>query len=424
MTICSANVTQDMHSRNIQAARDPRFIQDRVEEYYRDRLAQKWQGRHPMKGLVPGKGAIRMRSNDYLALAGDSRIIAAEIDALKEGGHGDSVSRIWVHHEKDVYQAFEKRIARLMLAEDAVLCASGYCANVGLVQSLAKPNTPVYLDMKAHISLWEGVKSADAVARPFRHNDAEHLLRQITKFGPGIVIVDALYSTDGDLCPLHDIVAAVENTGCALIVDETHSFGTHGPDGGGLVAELGLEERVHFRTVGLSKAVASRGGVVVGSQRNMEFFRYEALPAIFSTSVLRHEIAGYQAVLDILKSDGWRRTRLHQNHSYLKQALQDLGYYVGGQTSQIIALEAGEIEKTVQLRDALERRGLFGSLFFPPATADNRCLIRFTVNCSLSDEDLQNAVRICRDIREEVGVAQWRSTIRNRKKIKMPIPAE
>ncbi len=418
MTICTETTdTQDVTT-SFTHPHDPVFIKERVEGYYRDRLEQKWQGRHPMKGLVPGKNAIKMRSNDYLALAGDPRIIGAEIEALKEGGHGDSVSRIWVHHEKDVYQSFEKNIARLMCAEDAVLCASGYCANVGLIQSLAMPETPVYLDMKAHISLWEGVKSAGAIARPFRHNDAEHLLRQVTQFGPGIVVVDALYSTDGDLCPLHDIVAAVENTGCALIVDETHSFGTQGPDGGGLVVELGLEDRVHFRTVGLSKAVASRGGVVVGSHRNMEFFRYEALPAIFSTSVLRHEIAGYQAVLDILKAEPWRRARLHENHSYLKHALRDLGYYVGENTSQIIALEAGEIDKTVQLRDALEKRGLFGSLFFPPATPDNRCLIRFTLNCALSDDDLQNAVRICRDIREEVGLAQWRSTKRAQRKVK------
>ena len=374
-----------------------------------------------MKGRAPGADAVRVRSNDYLCLAGDQRVIDAEVKVLSASGHGDSVSRVWGHQLKDSLRAFEVRMAALMLAEDAVVCSSGYTANVGLIQSMADPATPIYLDIKAHASLWEGVSSAKAVGRPFRHNDAEHLSRLIERHGAGIVVVDAVYSTDGAVCPLHDFVRVSERHGCALIVDETHSFGTHGPAGAGMVVEQGLAERVHFRTVGLSKAVASRGGIVVCSKRNAEFFRYKAFPSIFSTSVLPHEVAGYDAVLDIFEREDWRRHHLHRNHAYLRSRIAALGYNVENSNSQIVSLEPGSSLPLMVLRDALESRGVFGSVFYPPATPDSRCLIRFSLNCNLTTAELDHIVRVCRDIRDEVRMSEWRSTIRQPKKLDFPL---
>jgi CAI-1 autoinducer synthase len=339
-------------------------------------------------------------------------VIEAEVRALQASGHGDSVSRVFVHHEADGLKAFEQRVARLMGAEAAVLANSGYCANVGLIQAICRPDTPVFLDMKAHLSLWEGVKSAGAKPTPFRHNDAEHLDRLIRKLGPGVIVIDALYSIDGNIAALDNFVEVAERRGCALVVDETHSFGTHGPGGAGLVAARGLSDRVHFRTAGLSKAVASRGGLVVCSQRNAEFLRYESLPMIFSTQVLAHEVAGFNAALDIFASEPWRQRLLHGNHRYLTQGLDELGYNVALSKSQIIALEAGEILDAIKLRDALERRDIFGAIFFPPATPAKRCIIRFTVNCGLTRAELDRVLAVCAEIRDEVGLASWPSTRR------------
>jgi CAI-1 autoinducer synthase len=399
---------------------DPAFLHDRVEDYYERIIQQNCGGRHPLKGRVPGVDAVRVRSNDYLCLAGDQRVIDAEVKVLSAIGHGDSVSRVWGHQLRDSLRAFEERMAALMLAEDGVVCSSGYTANVGLIQSMAAPETPIYLDMRAHASLWEGVSSARAVGRPFRHNDAEHLGRLIEKHGPGLVVVDALYSTDGAVCPLLDFVDVCERHGCVLIVDETHSFGTYGPRGAGMVVQQGLAERVHFRTVGLSKAVASRGGIVLCSKRNAEFFRYKAFPSIFSTSVLPHEVAGYGAVLDIFEREDWRRHHLHRNHAYLHARIAALGYNVENSHSQIVSLEPGGSKPLIVLRDALESRGVFGSVFYPPATPDQRCLIRFSLNCNLTTDELDHVVRVCRDIRDEVKMTQWRSTMRMPKKPPAP----
>jgi len=391
---------------------DPGFIRERSNDYYVRRKIELWQGRHPLQGRSPRPGDIKVRSNDYLCLAGHPHVIESEIAALRAGGHGDAVSRVWIHHERDIIRDFEQRVAALMMAEDAVLCSSGYTANLGLLQSFAKRGSPVFLDMKAHISLHEGVVSAGAKPALFRHNDPHSLDRMLQTHGPGLVAVDALYSTDGDIAPLKEFVEVCEHHGAALIVDETHSFGAQGPKGAGLVAAAGLCDRVHFRTVGLSKAVASRGGIIVCSQHNAEYFRYESLPAIFSTSVMQHEVAGYDAVLDILENEEWRRTNLHANHAYLRQGLDKLGYNVEASKSQIIALEAGDIRQTTTLRDALESRGVFGAIFFPPATPEKRCLIRFTLNCGLGRRELDRIIEVCGEIREEVGMAEWRSTRR------------
>ncbi len=201
---------------------DPAFLFERVECYYRDRIEASYKGQHPLKGLTPEQGAVKLRSNDYLCIAGDPRVIDAEVRVLRAAGHGDLVSRAFVHHEADALQAFEQRVARLMGAEAAVLANSGYCANVGLIQAICRPVTPVFLDMKAHLSLWEGVKSAGAKPTPFCHNDADHLDRLIGKIGPGVIVIDALYSTDGDFAALEDIVEVAGRRGCVLIVDETH----------------------------------------------------------------------------------------------------------------------------------------------------------------------------------------------------------
>lgn len=393
-------------------ATDPEFLKRRVAHYYDVRLATECAGIHPMKGRVAGPGSIQLRSNDYLCLADHPHIVNSEINTLYRGGHGASISRSFLHHYKDALATFEERLAKLMRAEAAVLCNSGYGANVGAVQAIVGPDIPVYIDMKAHISLWEGIKSGDAKPLAFRHNDIDHLTKLVERIGSGVIIVDAIYSIDGNICPLKELVELAERTGSVLVVDETHSLGTIGDDGGGLAVKEGLAERIHFRTCGLSKAVASRGGAILCSARNAEFLRYESIQAIFSTSVLNHEVAGYNAALDIFASEPWRRQRLHANHQRLWAGLDALGYNIDSSRAQIIALDGGDIQQTTRLRDALEQRDVFGAIFMPPATPAKRCILRFTVNCGLSEQEIDKVIEVCADIRDELGVANWASTRR------------
>ncbi|TDR81511.1 alpha-hydroxyketone-type quorum-sensing autoinducer synthase [Paludibacterium purpuratum] len=399
-------------------APEPAFLARRVEGYYRERVQNTWDGGHIMRGRQPGEGAIHLSSNDYLSLARHPKILRAAAECLLKSGNGLLMSGIFLHGANPLLE-FEKRLANFMGAQAGVLCQSGFAANTGLVQSIADENTPVYVDKMAHMSLWEGIRSAGAQAVAFHHNDMEHLNRQILKYGPGVILVDSVYSTNGSVCPLDVLVEVGASHGCVLVVDESHSLGTHGVHGEGLVAALGLCDKVHFRTASLAKAFAGRAGFITCSERFSEYFKFEANPAIFSSTLLPHEIAGLDATLTVIRDEPWRRKALHGNAAYLRDHLDDLGYNLNGCQSQIIALESGTERQTIALRDALEARGIFGSVFCAPATAKNRALIRLSINGTLTDDELARIVDVCRQIRDEVGMADWAST--RRKKAQPPV---
>jgi CAI-1 autoinducer synthase len=392
-------------------APEPDFLARRVNGYYRERVQNTWDGGHIMRGRHPGHDAIHLSSNDYLSLARHPKILRAAAEKLVDEGNGLLMSGIFLHGDNPLLD-MERRLAHFVDAEAGVLCQSGFAANTGLIQSIADENTPVYVDMMAHMSLWEGIRSAGARAVSFHHNDVEHLERQVLKYGPGVILVDSVYSTNGSVCPLEEVVDVGTRHGCVLVVDESHSLGTHGHRGEGMVAELGLPDKVHFRTASLAKAFAGRAGFIACSERFSEYFKFESNPAIFSSTLLPHEVAGLDATLEVIRDEDWRRQELRANAAYLRERLDELGYNLNGSQSQIIALESGTEKQTIVLRDALEARGIFGSVFCAPATPKNRALIRLSVNCTLTAAEMERIVNACRDIRAEVDMANWASTRR------------
>ncbi len=393
----------------------PDFAGLRVERYYRERVRETWNGGHIMRGRVPGAGALHLSSNDYLSLARHPDILDAMAGSIRRDGNGLLMSGVFLHGDDCPQLVLERRLAQFMQAESGVLCQSGYAANIGLIQTIAEEGTPVYADMMAHMSLWDGVRIAGARAVPFHHNDPEHLERQILRHGPGVVVVDAIYSTSGNVCPLAEIADICDAQGCIFVVDESHSLGTHGPNGAGLVVELGLAGRVHFRTASLAKAFAGRAGFVACSERFNEYFKSGSNPAIFSSTLLPHEVAGLSVTLQVVGREAWRRERLHANAARLRTALENLGYNLNGSAAQIISLEPGPEPRTIVLRDALEARGIFGSVFCAPATPKSRSLVRFSVNAGLSEAELERVEAVCRDIRDEVDLANWPSSRRLRR---------
>jgi CAI-1 autoinducer synthase len=360
---------------------------------------------------VPGPDAVHLSSNDYLCLAWQAELVNAQIGALQQETHDLLMSAIFLHGDNPQGR-LEAKFARFIGCEDVILSQSGWSANVGLIQSLAGPENPVYLDMVAHASLWEGARAAEARPVPFLHNDASHLERQIAKHGPGIIAVDSVYSTTGSVCPVRDILEVAERTGSVLVVDESHSLGTHGPHGAGLVAALGLQDRVHFITASLAKAFAGRAGLITCSSRFKGYFAMEARPAVFSSCLLRHDIAWFDAALDFIGQVDDRRARLRQVTRTVRDGLEALGYNVSQGTEQIIALEAGPEQQTLALRNALQENGIFGAVFCAPATAKNRSLMRLTLNSGLTDIEIARLLEVCGKIRDRVGLQDWPSTRR------------
>jgi CAI-1 autoinducer synthase len=354
-----------------------------------------------------------LSSNDYLSISGNPEIINAQVKALKMYENALLMSGIFSQGDCPKSN-FEKQMASFTGYEASVLCQSGWDLNVGLMQSIASAEVPVYLDFLAHMSLWEGVRAAGAVARPFLHNNMIQLEQQVERHGAGVIAVDSVYSTTGSIAPLEELVRIAEQYGCLLVVDESHSLGTHGPKGAGLVAELGLMDKVPFITASLAKTFAGRAGILACSQEFSEYFPYVSFPAIFSSTMLPAEIISLSKTLEIIRDADDRREQLFFNSNYLRRGLDLLGYDVSNGEAQIISLQSGTEAQTELLRDALEARNVFGAVFSHPATAKNKSMIRFSVNSGLSQTELDFVLGVCRDIRDEVNMWEWKSTKRKK----------
>ncbi len=371
-------------------------------ENYRLRAAVVENAHLARGGAIPDD-ALGLVSSDALRLGGHPHLIDAQVRTLRGDGPHAPTSLVFLG-EDSPQRRFEARIADFVGMEGAVLCQSGWTANVGLLQTIAERGTPVYIDLHAHASLWEGIQVAGADPHPFRHNNIRSLARRIRNHGPGIVIVDAVYSATGSVCPLADVTRLCRDTGCILVVDESHSMGLHGNRGNGLVAEKGLLGEVDYITFSLAKTFVSRGGVVMGPDRVMEFFRFESRQAIFSAAApLPHDIAGMGAALDLVENDTWRRQRVTQSAAWLRRELGVLGFDTAISQTKIVPLVAGSDLEVLRLLVALEQRGLFGLPFVSPATPVDKGLIRLTVHCDLLAADLERVVDICREARAELG---------------------
>jgi CAI-1 autoinducer synthase len=387
----------------------PEFVRSRIDGHTIGRVEQRWEGEHLLRGAVPSDGSLLLSSNDYLCLASEARLIENQARAVLGSRNQLLMSAVFLHGDTPTAR-LEQRLARFMGAQDSILCQSGWAANVGLLQAIASQEIPVYLDHLAHMSLWQGAHAAQARSIAFAHNDAKHAERQIKKHGRGIVAIDAVYSTNGSLCPLTEFADIVQRHDCVLVVDESHSLGTHGTGGAGLTAQLHLSGKVHFQTASLAKTFAGRAGLITCPSSFKDYFAMESYPAIFSSSLLDHELNWFDQAAEFIGHADERRTRLKTITRQVRTGLTDLGYDVSAGSEQIIALEPGLESLTLRLRDALQQRGIFGSVFCAPATGLNRSLMRFSMNSGMTDQEIDRLLRACSDIRKEIRPELWRSS--------------
>ncbi|WP_425841646.1 alpha-hydroxyketone-type quorum-sensing autoinducer synthase [Streptomyces fractus] len=381
-------------------------LRERVDVFRRERKGKLWAGGHVLHGARPGPDAVLVNSNDYLCLARDPVVVEAMARTLAERGNDTLMSGVLLHGDDQPQLALETDLARFMGARSGILCQSGWEANAGLLATIVTEGTPVYVDTLAHMSLWEGARAAGGALRRFRHNDPGHLRRRIDTYGPGLVLVDSLYSTDGSVCPLAETAAVAGAAGCVMVVDESHAVGVWGDGGAGLwpgAAGPG-SEAVWFRTASLSKAFAGRAGFIACEgpveaelPDFVEYFKITAPPAVFSSTLLPHDVAGLRAAMDIVRVADDRRARLRDVSAYVRGELERIGppLYVGGSGGQIVSLEAGDEAETIVLRDALEGRGVFGAPFVPPATRRKGCVVRISLHAGLTDAEVERVVAAC-----------------------------
>ncbi len=373
----------------------PSFIEERLNFYIQDLITQNQSQTHLVLGKRPRLNSVVMQSNDYLALSHNKQIQQAHQQAI--GEHDDNVvmSAIFLQDE-DSKPAFENELASYVGMESCLLSQSGWAANIGLLQTICPPQAPVYIDFFAHMSLWEGIRAAGASAHPFMHNNMNHLRKQLERYGSGVIVVDSVYSTIGTITPLRDIYEMAQEFDCALVVDESHSLGTHGTKGAGLVEALGLTNQVDFITVSLAKTFAYRAGAILGPKQLSKTLPFVAYPAIFSSTVLPQEVARLEKTLAVIKSSDDKREVLFERAKSLTTGLKQIGFNIRSE-SQIIALECGSERNTERVRDFLEERDVFGAVFCRPATGKNKNIIRFSVNADMTPKDIDHVLTVCHE---------------------------
>lgn len=372
----------------------PSFIEERLESFFIDLIKKNEDQKHLVLGKMPSQGSVMMQSTDYLSLSQHPDICFKHKQAIDKKDENMVMSAIFIQTEQ-LKPVFENQMADFMGMESCLLSTSGWSANIGLLQMICAPKLPVYIDFLAHRSLLEGARIAGAHIHPFKHNDVTHLRKQIKRYGVGLIVVDSVYSTIGSIAPLEAIYEMAEEFGCGLLVDESHSLGTHGPQGSGLISELGLRDRVDFVTASLAKAFAYRAGVILGPKSLTRILPFVSYPAIFSSRVLSHEIVRLEATLEVIREADEQRKKLYIQSRKLRAGLKHIGFNIRS-NSQIIALECRGEENTLRVRDFLEKRDVFGSVFCRPATGKNKNIIRFSMNSDITDKEITYVLKVCK----------------------------
>lgn len=373
-------------------SRLPSFINQRINHYVSDLIDKKDNGKNLVLGAKPNQGDIILQSNDYLSLAHNPKIIDAHVQSLLSHKQTAFMSNVFLQND-GLDKNVEARLADFTGFQTCTIAPSGWIANIGLLQTICDSDTNVYIDFFAHMSLWEGARIAGANIHPFMHNNVRHLKRTIKRNGPGIVLVDSIYSTIGTIAPLADIVATAKELGCAVVVDESHSLGTHGTHGAGLLEALNLTHHVDFMTASLAKTFAYRAGAVWCNNATGKVVPYVSFPSIFSSAMMACDLDRIGATLDVIKQSDHARDRLQSTSDKVVKGLKSIGFNIRSE-SQIIGLETAEKTNTRKVRDFFENRGVFGSVFCTPATPDNKNILRLSLNSNLTHNEVETILSV------------------------------
>jgi 8-amino-7-oxononanoate synthase len=357
---------------------------------------------------MEGKQRIMLGSNNYLGLTGDERVRQGALDALNRYGTGLTGSR-FLNGTIDLHLELERELAEWLETEAALVFTTGHQANVGALGTILAPGDTVIADSGDHASILDGCILSRAKLRAFRHNRMDRLERALEKAqadGGGIlVVVDGVFSMEGDVAPLPDIADLCARFGARLMVDEAHALGVLGARGAGTSELLGVEDRVDLRMATFSKSLASCGGVIAGPADVIEFLRIQSRPFIFTASAVPAAVGAALAAVRICRSEEGRAlfAKVLDNASYLHSGLQELGYSVIEPTrladgtvvvTPVVPVLVGDDWKAAFLWKALYQAGVFVNTAIHPAVPPGGALLRTSVMATHDHATLDRALEV------------------------------
>jgi len=358
------------------------------------RWLRRIEGAQGVRIQVDGREAILFASSDYLGLASHPRLKEAARQAIDRYGCSASAARL-ISGNHSLYPQLEERLARFKQTEAALVFSTGYQANLGVISALTDSQDVVFSDELNHASIVDGCRLSRAMVRVFRHNNLaalEDLLRRETSARRRLIVVDGLYSMDGDLAPLKEIVGLAERYGCLTMVDDSHGTGVLGEAGRGTAEAMGVSGQIDIETGSLAKGLGGFGAYVVGSQTVIELLINRARSFIFTCAMPPAVLATVIEALAVVEQEPERRQRVWDNTLYLRAGLREAGFEIGQSDTHIIPIMVVGSDRTMRFCQELLERGVFAQGIRYPTVAPGTERIRLTVTASHTKADLDTAL--------------------------------
>ena len=354
------------------------------------------QGAPGPRICLNGRSVLLLCSNNYLGLATDEKLKQAARQALETYGCGATGSRL-ISGNLEPYPVLEQELAKFKGTDAALVFTSGYQANVGTVSALVGPRDAIFSDALNHASLIDGSRLSRAETVVFRHcdpNDLEQKLASRARARRKLILTESVFSMDGDLAPLPELVFLAQKHGALLMVDEAHATGVFGPTGAGRIEELGLQQQVDVQMGTFSKALGSLGGYIAASHDLISYLIHRARSFVFTTGLPPAVLAASTAALRIVRQEPERRETLWRNVRHLRGRLKELGFELGQNQSQILPLRLGEERRTMAACRFLLKKGVFVQGIRPPTVPVGTARLRICVSAAHSEQDVEVALAV------------------------------
>lgn len=355
---------------------------------------------------IDGKKMIMIGSNNYLGLTTHPKVKEAAIKAIEKYGVGCTGSR-FLNGTLDIHEELEARLAKFMKREAALVFSTGFQTNLGTISALVGKNDTIFMDRGDHASIVDGCRLSYGKLVKFKHNDMADLRRLLNannnNYGK-LIVVDGVFSMEGDIVNLPEMMELAKEFNCTTMVDDAHSIGVLGENGRGTTEHFGLEEEVDIVMGTFSKSFASIGGFIVGDEAIIHFVKHFSRPLIFSASPPPASVATCLASLDIIEKEPERRVRLWEITRYMHQEFKSLGFDIGSTQTPIIPIVIGDDMKTFQFWKELHQNGLFTNPIVSPAVSPGGALIRTSYTAIHTDEQLERVLEVFKKVGTKYGL--------------------
>jgi len=356
--------------------------------------------------IIRGKKVLMLGSNSYLGLTNDPRVKKAAIEAIEKYGTGCAGSR-FLNGSLDIHTALEDRLAKFVGKEAATIFSTGFMANLGFISAVAQRGDYILADRLDHASIIDGANLSFGRLKRFEHNDPSSLetaLKSIPLEVGKLIVIDGIFSMDGDIADLPRIVPLAEKYNTAIMVDDAHALGVIGPKGEGTAAHFGLQDRIHAIMGTFSKSLATVGGFIAGDTKLIDFLRHNSRALMFSASLPPASVAAVMKSLDIIDQEPERREALWENTRAMSTGLLDLHYDIGSSNTPVIPILIGGMEKTFKMCIRLQEEGVFVNPVVPPAVPQNKALLRISLMATHTRQQIDIALSCLKKVGREMNV--------------------